>query len=327
LYSFQTLHDFVLNLLDDEAAKAAYAADPLGALSDAGLGDLTPQDVDEVLPLVADALPTAAPADLPLVGDLVDLDVDTLASDTGATSGFVALGGVDNLAYAGGLMSQDATGADLWAGTQTVAGQVAGAVRLEDGFVETGVATPVVYAGANTHGDYVVTTADPAVLLDDLSSGAGATVAAATTIIGTGAGALNSVVDSGADTLSSFLAGTPAAPAAGVVDSGADTVTQTAATSAGTVNQAVGTVPSVDTLPVSIDDLPVELPETPDVASTVSDLPAQLPVDLPDLGVDPTSVTSVVSDSPVGGLTDTVAGVTDDLPLAGDLTDHLSLGL
>lgn len=68
-----TLHDFVSSLINDEAAKAAYLANPLGALSAAGLGDLTPADVQEVLPLVADSLPTdlaALPAgDLP-AGDL-----------------------------------------------------------------------------------------------------------------------------------------------------------------------------------------------------------------------------------------------------------------
>lgn len=59
-----TLQDFVLNLINDEAAKAAYLADPLSALSAAGLADLTPADVQEVLPLVADGLPAGLPTDL-----------------------------------------------------------------------------------------------------------------------------------------------------------------------------------------------------------------------------------------------------------------------
>jgi hypothetical protein len=77
-FSIETLHDFVLNILNDEAAKAAYVADPVGALKDAGLADLTPDDVQEALPLVADALPTDAAA-LPLVNGalpLGDLPVD-----------------------------------------------------------------------------------------------------------------------------------------------------------------------------------------------------------------------------------------------------------
>jgi hypothetical protein len=63
-FSTETLQDFVMNLINDEAAKSAYAADPLGALKDAGLTDLTPADVQEVLPLVADSLPAGLPTDL-----------------------------------------------------------------------------------------------------------------------------------------------------------------------------------------------------------------------------------------------------------------------
>jgi hypothetical protein len=72
-FSIDTLHDFVLNILNDEAAKAAYVADPVGALKAAGLADLTPADVQEALPLVADSLPTDAAA-LPLAGGLPALD-------------------------------------------------------------------------------------------------------------------------------------------------------------------------------------------------------------------------------------------------------------
>jgi hypothetical protein len=84
-----TLHDFVSSLINDEAAKAAYLADPLGALGAAGLGDLTPADVQEVLPLVADSLPTDLPAlpvaGLPAVGDLTGaLPLDGLSGLTGA---------------------------------------------------------------------------------------------------------------------------------------------------------------------------------------------------------------------------------------------------
>ncbi|TDV52186.1 IniB N-terminal domain-containing protein [Actinophytocola oryzae] len=88
-FSIDTLQDFVMNIISDEAAKAAYTADPLGALKDAGLGDLTPADVQEVLPLVADSLPAGLPTDLselPLLGDLplgdlpVALPVDGLPS-------------------------------------------------------------------------------------------------------------------------------------------------------------------------------------------------------------------------------------------------------
>jgi hypothetical protein len=85
-FSIETLQDFVMTLINDEAAKAAYAADPLAALSDAGLADLTPADVQEVLPLIADSLPAGLPVDgLPIDGlpvdglpDLGDLPIDGL---------------------------------------------------------------------------------------------------------------------------------------------------------------------------------------------------------------------------------------------------------
>lgn len=385
MYSFQTLQDFVLNLLNDETARSAYAADPVGALSDAGLGDLTPQDVEEVIPLVTDALPTGAlPTDaLPtdaLTGALplgalptdalpldalpldalpldalptdalpVDLDIDNLADGSGST-GVSALGEVEDLAYAGGLVHHDADGVDLWAGAQS-AGRLAGVVQTEGSFVEGGVSTPVVYAGANTNGDYLVTTADPAEALDDLSDYTDTAAGTATHLIGTGAGTLAGAVDTGADTLAGFLAGTPAAPAAGVIETGSDALVGGIATGSGMVSENLANLPSTDDLPVdvpSVDDLPVDLPELPDLEGNVHDglgnlgdldLPAQLPdlpVELPDLGLDTSSVTNVVSNSPVAdlvsnspvsGVTDTVTGATDKLPVVGDLTDDLNLGL
>src|ERR1700754_1862440 len=77
-YSFQNLQDFVLNLLNDEAEQTAYAADPTAALAQAGLGDLTPQDVQEVIPLVTDALPSETP--------LGDFAVDATGLMDGADS-------------------------------------------------------------------------------------------------------------------------------------------------------------------------------------------------------------------------------------------------
>ncbi len=52
-----TLHDFVLNLISDADARAAFDLDPDGSLRAAGLGDVTPADVRDVLPLVADYVP------------------------------------------------------------------------------------------------------------------------------------------------------------------------------------------------------------------------------------------------------------------------------
>ncbi|MGI5505950.1 IniB N-terminal domain-containing protein [Lentzea sp. CA-135723] len=51
----QTLHDFTLNLLGDLDAREAFQLDPEGALEAAGLGDISPVDVQEILPLVLDS--------------------------------------------------------------------------------------------------------------------------------------------------------------------------------------------------------------------------------------------------------------------------------
>ncbi|MEV6911179.1 IniB N-terminal domain-containing protein [Amycolatopsis sp. NPDC051071] len=58
--SAQTLHDFTLNLLNDTAARAAFANDPQQVLANAGLGDINAADVHEVVPLVLDFVPVDA---------------------------------------------------------------------------------------------------------------------------------------------------------------------------------------------------------------------------------------------------------------------------
>jgi len=45
--------DFILDLFRDPEAAKAYEEDPVAALSDAGLGDVDPADVDALLPMVA----------------------------------------------------------------------------------------------------------------------------------------------------------------------------------------------------------------------------------------------------------------------------------
>lgn len=53
-----TLHDFVLDLLSDPTALAAFQSDAEGALANAGLSDISAVDVQEVIPLVLDYVPT-----------------------------------------------------------------------------------------------------------------------------------------------------------------------------------------------------------------------------------------------------------------------------
>src|ERR1700743_652609 len=74
----QTLHDFVLNLLSDSQALAAFEQDPATMLDHAGLSDISAADVQEVIPLVIDYVPTHADA---LDAVLSQLPVDSV--DTG----------------------------------------------------------------------------------------------------------------------------------------------------------------------------------------------------------------------------------------------------
>jgi len=74
----QTLHDFVLNLLNDPEARSAFQLDPEGALHAAGLADVNAADVREVIPLVVDYAPVQ---NLPaLTASLTELGTSALGS-------------------------------------------------------------------------------------------------------------------------------------------------------------------------------------------------------------------------------------------------------
>ena len=83
--SSPTLQDFVLNLIYDPVARDAFEVDPHGTLQEAGLGDVTAADVQDVLPLVLDFAPLRGLSSIDSVpsvdslttgvGNLVDADV------------------------------------------------------------------------------------------------------------------------------------------------------------------------------------------------------------------------------------------------------------
>jgi hypothetical protein len=56
------LLDFVMTLVRDPDAAARYAADPAGALTDAGLTEVTSADVQNLIPVVTESLSHTAPA-------------------------------------------------------------------------------------------------------------------------------------------------------------------------------------------------------------------------------------------------------------------------
>ncbi|HKN98174.1 MAG TPA: IniB N-terminal domain-containing protein [Pseudonocardiaceae bacterium] len=109
----QTLHDFVLNLLSDSQALAAFEQDPAAVLDHAGLSDISAADVQEVIPLVIDMVPAHADA---LDAALSQLPIDSVdPGQLGAIQQlqFVtqALGGMPALDVAGALGNDDSTGA------------------------------------------------------------------------------------------------------------------------------------------------------------------------------------------------------------------------
>ena len=57
-----SLLDFVMSLVRDPDAAAAYAADPAQAIADANLTDVTSVDVNNLIPVVSESLSMAAPS-------------------------------------------------------------------------------------------------------------------------------------------------------------------------------------------------------------------------------------------------------------------------
>ncbi|XVS65074.1 IniB N-terminal domain-containing protein [Actinosynnema sp. CA-299493] len=124
-----TLHDFVLDLLSDPTALADFQADAEGTLAKAGLSDISALDVQEVIPLVLDYVPTGGlPAldgslleDLPL--DLVDAGQAgaifqlKAVTDQLAVSG--ATGAGDVKAAVAGTLSADADGLSVFGGVSS----------------------------------------------------------------------------------------------------------------------------------------------------------------------------------------------------------------
>jgi hypothetical protein len=100
-----TLQEFALNLLNDPAALTAFGLDPEGVLGACGLSDITPGDVQEILPLVLDAASIA--------------DVDGLSS-------YNALTGLANLDAANGFVGDLSGHCDVSSTLDGVTGSVPG---------------------------------------------------------------------------------------------------------------------------------------------------------------------------------------------------------
>ncbi|ROP38674.1 IniB N-terminal domain-containing protein [Saccharothrix texasensis] len=149
-----TLHDFVLDLLSDPTALADFQADAEGTLARAGLSDISALDVQEVIPLVLDYVPTGGlPAldgslleDLPL--DLVDAGQAgaifqlKAVTDQLAVSG--ATGAGDVKAAVAGTLSADADGLSVFGGVSSwdlLDGAASAELKIEGDFSAVGDVT------------------------------------------------------------------------------------------------------------------------------------------------------------------------------------------
>jgi hypothetical protein len=123
-----TLQEFALNLLNDPAALSSFQLDPEGVLSSCGLSDITPADVEEILPLVLDA---ASIADVDGLTSITD--IATPASVNGLVGDFSGLGDVSST-LDGVLQGTDVVSgvADL----SSVTGAVSGVTGVASGVVD-----------------------------------------------------------------------------------------------------------------------------------------------------------------------------------------------
>lgn len=91
----ETLQDFALNLLRDADAMSAFDSDPTGVLQAANLGDVTAQDIHEILPLVADYAPAQDFGDigspLDVVNELDAVGLSDVESNLGNLAGTTAI--------------------------------------------------------------------------------------------------------------------------------------------------------------------------------------------------------------------------------------------
>jgi hypothetical protein len=165
-----TLHDFTLNLLGDLDAREAFQLDPEGTLEAAGLGDISPVDVHEILPLVLDSASVvkidAIDKVLVEAGDLTA--VDSLKLITGNIEGVSGIAGIAAPSTITALVT-DFDGLGDVTGTLDVvnAGEVVSNVT---GVVHDNSVVSTVTDVADVHGvtDVVVKDLDADVLVKDV---------------------------------------------------------------------------------------------------------------------------------------------------------------
>jgi hypothetical protein len=187
--SAPTLQDFVLNLIYDPIARSAFDLDPQRVLHDAGLGDVTAADVQEVIPLVVDYAPLA---DVATAGGAVSTqDVTTGVADVDVTAAVAQLQAITTQ-LAVGAHPADLTVASSGAVMVGTGGLLPGAPSVGAG-LEYAVN---VDAGLSVHDSPLSVVHDPGLHLD--SGVATATGVAATAATGTDGLVASTGVDAGA---------------------------------------------------------------------------------------------------------------------------------
>lgn len=359
-----TLHDYVLRLLTEASCREAFDTDPVAALRDAGLEDVSPEDVVDAIPLVLD-FASASGTDFNLHNHLAGEFGDSTFSGgiVGNAAGVATGGSFDTPMAVGGFRAEGGTdgSVDTGAGIATEHGNllfgaaansegVAVTVSSNSTFATGGYDLTVGPGGITGGGGFDLTGLD-ALGLDTDAIGRGGDL-----VTGTVAGYLND----GAETLAGALTDGAAVLSGGLGHS-AETVGDLIVDGAGRVSDVIEdpTSITIPTVPPSLPELPVELPigglpalpalpalpgvpELPDLGDLpvnlpslpdLDDLPGHLPVDLPDVvpGLPEVPALPEIPALPsvpgVGSVTDVVGGVTSHIPIVGDLTDGLGDGL
>lgn len=175
-----TIHDFVLNLLTDPSAKAAFDMDAQSALEQAGLSDISAADVQEVMPLVLDLLP--AVDGVPTVEGvslegLPALDEGPLgaisqlqAVAAQLTSSGVSLGDLTNTSSAG-VIAADEQGLSVWGGSEAFGTTVTPALDVAGDFSAVDDAFGTVTTATQPVADTTLNTLDTATATVDSTAG------------------------------------------------------------------------------------------------------------------------------------------------------------
>ncbi|GAB3876154.1 hypothetical protein GCM10029964_022180 [Kibdelosporangium lantanae] len=162
-----TLHDFVLGLLQNPASMDAFNLDPQGCLNAAGLHDLVPGDVHDVIPLVTDLVPNGGLDSLQNISSA--LDIDSGAGIDGGWAQVTSHNPVGDFVGAGDVKFD---GHGLSAGVGTVDHSLLGDLAFGNRVVantDGSFAVTNVAEGVLGHGDVTIAGAlgtDPNLLLD-----------------------------------------------------------------------------------------------------------------------------------------------------------------